>query len=66
MQYEYKVITIGNHDYHESIEETLNELGKKGWKVFHIERMNKDNYYNYPKAIYYLIKETDENIIITK
>jgi hypothetical protein len=48
------------------VEEKLNELGKKGWKVFHIERMNKDNYYSYPKAIYYLIKETDENIIITK
>ena len=66
MQYEYKVFIEGNYDNKDIIEDKLNELGKKGWKVFHIERINKDNYYNYPKAIYYLIKEIDENITITK
>ena len=66
MQYEYKVFTEGNYDNKDIIEYKLNELGKDGWKVFHIERISKDDYWKYPKSIYYLIKEIDENITITK
>lgn len=66
MQYEYKVFTEGNYDNKDIIEDKLNKLGKDGWKVFHIERIGKDDYWKYPKSIYYLIKEIDENITITK
>jgi hypothetical protein len=66
MQYEYKVFTEDDHNNNEIIEDKLNELGKDGWKVFHIERINKGDYWEYPKSIYYLIKEIDENITITK
>lgn len=66
MQYEYKVFIEGNYDNKDIIEDKLNKFGKEGWKVFHIERINKGDYWNYPKSIYYLIKEIDETITITK
>jgi hypothetical protein len=66
MQYEYKVFTEGNYDNKDIIEDKLNKFGKEGWKVFHIERINKGDYWEYPKSIYYLMKEIDENITITK
>lgn len=66
MQYEYKVFTEGNYDNKDIIEDKLNKLGKEGWKVFHIERINSGDFWKYPKSIYYLMKEIDENITITK
>jgi hypothetical protein len=66
MQYEYKVFIEGNYDNKDIIEDKLNKFGKEGWKVLHIERINKGDYWNYPKSIYYLMKEIDENITITK
>jgi hypothetical protein len=61
-QYEYKVFIEDNHNNNNLLESKLNSYGKEGWRVFHIERLNKGDYWDYPKSIYYLVRRVKLNI----